>query len=166
MTIEIEHNYPADFLPDDQTIIENVIHTALDYEKCPYEVQVFVLLTDDEEIRQMNRDHRGIDRATDVLSFPTVSYEQPGDFSVIESQKNDLIDPDTGHIMFGDIVINENRVRSQALEFGHSTRREFSFLVAHSMLHLCGYDHMEEEEARVMEEKQEKALTELGITRN
>ena len=96
MTIEIEHNYPADFLPDDQTIIENVIHTALDYEKCPYEVQVFVLLTDDEEIRQMNRDHRGIDRATDVLSFPMLEYDTPGDFEGLDEKSPDAFNPETG----------------------------------------------------------------------
>lgn len=68
-------------------------------------------------------------------------------------------------ISFGDIVINEARVRSQALEYGHSQMREFAFLVAHSMLHLCGYDHMEEDEAAVMEKKQKEILDKLGITR-
>ena len=78
----------------------------------------------------------------------------------------DLINPDTGKIMFGDIVINEKRVREQAIEYGHSERREFAFLVAHSMLHLCGYDHMESDEATVMEKKQEEVLSSLGITRD
>ena len=110
---------------------------------------------------------QGIDSPTDVLSFPNVSYERAGDFSVLlGEQLVDLLDPDTGKIMFGDIVINEDRVRSQAEDFGHSVKREFAFLVAHSMLHLCGYDHMEEEEAKVMEKKQEDVLGKLGITRD
>ena len=76
------------------------------------------------------------------------------------------MDPDTGNISFGDIVINAGRVRSQATEYGHSEKREFAFLIAHSMLHLCGYDHMEEEEAAVMEGKQHKILDSMGITRD
>ena len=166
MTFYIDNEVNAEFDFDIEKTAISVAEQVLKAEGFNYDADISLLITDDEGIREMNKDFRGIDSPTDVLSFPTVSYEEPGDFSVIESQKNDLLDPDTGHIMFGDIVINENRVRSQALEFSHSTRREFSFLVAHSMLHLCGYDHMEEEEARVMEEKQEKALTELGITRN
>ena len=81
-------------------------------------------------------------------------------------QEIDLLNPDTGNIMFGDIVVNEDRVRSQAEEYGHSTKREFAFLIAHSMLHLCGYDHMEEDEAKVMEQKQSDVLNALGITRD
>jgi probable rRNA maturation factor len=77
-----------------------------------------------------------------------------------------MIDPDNGSIYLGDIVINEKRVRSQALEYGHSEKREFAFLTAHSMFHLCGYDHMEEDEAKVMEQKQNDVLERLGITRD
>ena len=88
-------------------------------------------------------------------------------FSVIDGEQNiDLINPDTGKVIFGDIVVNEDRVRSQALEYGHSEKREFAFLVAHSMLHLCGYDHMEPEEAAVMEAKQNEVLEKIGITRD
>lgn len=124
-------------------------------------------ITDDDGIQELNRQFREIDRPTDVLSFPNVSYDEPGDFSVMDGeQKNDLLNPDTGNIMFGDIVVNENRVRSQAEEYGHSTKREFAFLIAHSMLHLCGYDHMEEDEAAVMEKKQSDVLNSLGITRD
>lgn len=73
--------------------------------------------------------------------------------------------PDTGELVLGDIMISVDKVREQAESYGHSTKREFAFLVAHSMLHLCGYDHMEPEEAEVMEQKQEELLTGLGITR-
>jgi len=77
----------------------------------------------------------------------------------------DCFDPDSGELVLGDIILSVDRVKEQARNYGHSQRREFAFLVAHSMLHLCGYDHMEEAEAARMEEKQEKALAQLGITR-
>jgi len=124
-----------------------------------------VLLTDNEGIHEFNREHRGIDRETDVLSFPNVDFETEGDFDIDEEREADYFDPDSGELILGDIIISVDKVMEQAENYGHSTKREFAFLVAHSMLHLCGYDHMEEEEAKVMEAKQEEILTALGITR-
>ena len=167
MTFYVENETNAEFDFDIEKTALLVGEKVLETEGFEYDAEVGLTITGDEGIRELNREFRDIDAPTDVLSFPNVSYEEAGDFSVIESeQKNDLYDPDTGMIMFGDIVINENRVRSQALEYGHSEKREFAFLVAHSMLHLCGYDHMEEDEARIMEEKQENVLGALGITRD
>ena len=167
MTFYVENEVDAKFDFDITEVAKEVAAMALKEEGCNHEVEISLIITDDEGIREMNKEFRDIDNPTDVLSFPNVEYEEPGDFSVIDSEQNvDLLDPDTGNIMFGDIVINENRVRSQALEYGHSEKREFAFLVAHSMLHLCGYDHMEPEEAKVMEEKQENILNKLGITRD
>ncbi len=167
MTFYVENEVEADFGFDIEKISSLVAEKVLELEECDYPVEIGLTITDDEGIKAMNSEFRGIDSPTDVLSFPNVSYETAGDFSVIDSeQKVDLLNPDTGGIMFGDIVINEARVRSQANDYGHSLKREFAFLVAHSMLHLCGYDHMEEEEAKVMEGKQERVLTELGITRD
>ncbi len=167
MTIYVENEVNADFGFDIDDLSQKVAGKVLELEGCEYPVEIGLTITDDEGIHEMNRQFRGIDSPTDVLSFPNVSYDEPGDFSVMDSeQKIDLLNPDTNGIMFGDIVINENRVRSQALEYGHSDIREFAFLVAHSMLHLCGYDHETEDEARVMEEKQERVLKELGITRD
>ena len=117
----------------------------------------------DGAIQEMNRQFRDIDRPTDVLSFPNLSFETPSDFSMVEEDPADCCDPETGDLVLGDIVINTKRVKSQAAEYGHSEKREFAFLVAHSTL--CGYDHMSEEEAGVMEAKQEAALQALGITR-
>jgi probable rRNA maturation factor len=114
----------------------------------------------------MNREHRGIDRPTDVLSFPNVDYESPADFSNIEDREEDYFDPESGELCLGDIVISIDKVFEQAKEYGHSPMREYAFLIAHSMLHLLGYDHMEPSEAAVMEAKQEEILTRLGITRN
>jgi probable rRNA maturation factor len=147
-------------------VADKVINEALDYENCPYEVTVDVLITDNEGIHEMNREHRGIDRPTDVLSFPNVDYESPADFSNIEDREEDYFDPESGELCLGDIVISIDKVFEQAKEYGHSPMREYAFLIAHSMLHLLGYDHMEPSEAAVMEAKQEEILTRLGITRN
>ena len=164
MHIEIEYSYKEKFIPDYEEIINNVVETALDYEDCPYESQVYVLLTDNEEIHQVNMEQRQIDRPTDVLSFPMIPFEKPADYSIIED-KDEYFDLDTGELLLGDVMISVDKVWSQAEEYGHSREREFSFLFAHSMLHLLGYDHMEPEEAAVMEKKQSEALNALGITR-
>ena len=167
MTFYVENEVNADFGFDIEEVANSVADTVLKMEGCIADLEVGLTITDSEGIHELNKEFRGIDAPTDVLSFPNVSYERAGDFSVLlGEQLVDLLDPDTGKIMFGDIVINEDRVRSQAEDYGHSIKREFAFLVAHSMLHLCGYDHMEEEEAKVMEKKQEDALGELGITRD
>ena len=167
MIFFVENETYAKFDFDIEEVAKSVAEMALKNENCPFEVQLSLLSTDDEGIKEMNRDFRGIDSPTDVLSFPNISYGQPGDFeAALGEQKIDITDPDSGLIVLGDIVINENRVREQAAEYGHSEKMEFAFLVAHSMLHLCGYDHMEEDEAKVMEEKQEKVLEALSITRD
>ncbi len=141
-----------------------VAETALDEIGCPYEAEVSLLLTTDEEIRGMNRRFRGIDRATDVLSFPMIEYEKAGDFSRLE-ETPDCFHPETGELLLGDIVVSKERVLAQAEEFGHSISREFAFLIAHSVLHLSGYDHMEAEETLRMEELQDRILNKLNILR-
>ena len=123
-------------------------------------------LTDNEGIHEINRMYRQIDAPTDVLSFPMLSYEQAGNFSALEEDYEDNFNPDTGEIMLGDIVISVDRVREQAAAYGHSERREFAFLIVHSMLHLFGYDHMTPEDAAVMEPKQRQILEEMNISRD
>lgn len=113
----------------------------------------------------MNRNFRGIDRPTDVLSFPLLNYDTPSDFSAAEEEEADSFDPESGELMLGDIVLSGDKILEQAEAYGHSVKREFAFLVAHSMLHLCGYDHMTEEEAKEMERRQEEILQSLSITR-
>jgi probable rRNA maturation factor len=95
-----------------------------------------------------------------------LSFEAEADFSQAEQEQADCFDPESGELLLGDIIISVDKVREQAANFGHSEKREFAFLVAHSMLHLCGYDHMTEEEAGIMESRQEKVLENLGITRD
>lgn len=164
MRIYLENEGSLDLELDYLELANLVSEAVLDMESCPYEAQVELLLTMSEEIHEMNREFRGIDRATDVLSFPMVDYEEAGNFEFLEDA-DEYFDPETGELMLGDIVINKERVVEQAEEYGHSVKREFAFLIAHSMLHLLGYDHMEEEERRIMEEKQRQVLESLGITR-
>ena len=165
MTIDFENESGTDLGLELYEIAEEVIACALDYMNCPYEAQVSLLITDNNEIRIMNREHRQIDRATDVLSFPMKEYETPGDFSVLEEECTDCFEPDTGELMLGDIVISADKVKEQAEEYGHSVKREYAFLITHSMLHLMGFDHMTEEDAKEMEQLQEEILGQLNIAR-
>ncbi len=161
--IENETEITFDF--SEEEIVKLVSDKVLETENCPYEVQINVLVTDNAGIKEYNSNYRQIDRETDVLSFPNVDYEIPADFTGIEEHEADYFDPDSGELILGDIIISADKVFEQAESYGHSKKREFAFLVAHSMLHLLGYDHMEEEEARIMEAKQEAVLAELKITR-
>ena len=160
--LENEEGPELDF--DYMEIANLVTEGVLDYENCPYESQVELLLTNNAEIQRINNEFRGIDRPTDVLSFPMIEYDSPADFSTIEEDDSNF-DPETGELILGNIVISKEKVIAQAEEYGHSVKREFAFLIAHSMLHLLGYDHMEDEERLVMEEKQRNILDNLGITR-
>ena len=114
----------------------------------------------------MNRQYRNIDAPTDVLSFPMVDYEIPGNFDFLEDEPADCFHPESGELMLGDIVISLDHVYAQARQYGHSLLREYAFLIAHSMFHLIGYDHMTPEEAAEMEEKQREVLERLNITRD
>lgn len=165
MTVYYEDEYGREWPFSPEDVAKEVIAAALDYEDCPYEVQVNLLLTGNEEIRQMNREFRDIDRPTDVLSFPMLFFQHPSDFSAAEEEEADSFDPESGELMLGDIVISGDKVLEQADAYGHTVKREFAFLIAHSMLHLCGYDHMEPDEAKEMERRQEEILESLQITR-
>ncbi|WP_310605446.1 rRNA maturation RNase YbeY [Anaerosporobacter sp.] len=166
MTINFEYETEIPLNLDYESIITNVVEMASDYEECPYEIEISVVLTDNESIRQINAENRQIDKATDVLSFPMIEYETPADFSAIEEEEPDYyFNPDSGELLLGDIVISVEKVMEQAESYGHSTKRELAFLTAHSMLHLFGYDHMVDEERIVMEEKQNEILNKLGIIR-
>ncbi len=164
MTITLEQEYDKDLGINYEEIADKVINAALDYEGCPYESEISVTLTDNEGIHSINKEFREIDRPTDVLSFPMVEYEKAGEFDFLE-ECDDCFNPETGELMLGDIIISLDKVEEQAAQFGHSVTREYAFLIAHSMLHLMGYDHMEEDEAKVMEQKQRDILDGLNITR-
>lgn len=165
MTINFEYEAEDQLDFDYEALQKSVIMECLDFEKCPYEAEVSILLTDDEQIKQLNQQFRGIDRSTDVLSFPLVEYDAPGDFSKLEDNAADWFHPETGELLLGDIVISIERAKLQAKEYGHSVEREIAFLTAHSMFHLFGYDHMEDSERIIMEEKQNNVLEKLQILR-
>lgn len=168
MTFYVEDECNASFGFSPEELAKKVAEAVLLQEKGPLEVSINLLLTDAEGIREFNRQYRGIDRETDVLSFPNLDFQTPASFAEIltEEHRADYYDPDSEEWILGDIVLCCDRVFSQAEEYGHSVEREFAFLIAHSMLHLCGYDHMEEEEAKQMEARQEQVLNSLGITRD
>lgn len=165
MTIHIEKETEVSFDFDEELLIKEVIEAALDYEECPYETEINVVLTNNEEIKVINKEYREIDAPTDVLSFPMVEFDEPSDFNHVEVEQEDCFHPDSGELMLGDIIVSVDKVISQAKEFGHSEKRELGFLIAHSMLHLCGYDHMEEEEREKMEERQRAILDLIHLTR-
>ena len=164
MSLYLEEEGDIDLPLNTRETAELVIEAALDYAECPYEVEVNLLLTTDEEIRKMNQQFRQVDRSTDVLSFPMLEYEIPGDFSKFEEDE-DAFHPETGELMLGDIVISKEKVLAQAEAYGHSPLREYAFLIAHSMLHLFGYDHMEDGERLLMEQKQREILEKVQILR-
>ena len=140
------------------------VETALDILGCPYEAEVSLLLTTNEEIHRMNLEFRDVDRPTDVLSFQMIDFAVPGNFDGLE-EREDCFDPETGELSLGDIVISKEKVLSQAEAYGHSVLREYAFLIVHSVLHLTGYDHMEPSERSVMEEQQRRIMEALNILR-
>ena len=165
MTIYIESETEVDFDFDYEKVAKDVVNTAMDYMKFPFEAEVSITLTDNDGIHEINKEFRHIDSPTDVLSFPMIAYEKPGDFSLIE-EDDDLFNPESGEVILGDIVLNVPRIHNQAKEYVHSDLREYAFLIAHSMLHLFGFDHMTEAEATVMETKQREILDILKISRD
>lgn len=165
MTLNVEKEYDLELGLDYEETARQVIEQVLEEESCPYEAEVNLLLTSDTEIHRINLEYRKIDRPTDVLSFPQVEYDAPADFSWAEAHEMDCFNPDTGELVLGDIIVSLDKVAEQADKYGHGRKREYAFLIAHSMLHLLGYDHMTEEEAAQMEARQSAVLEHLGITR-
>lgn len=165
MTSYVENETEAVFDFDTEKLTEQLMKAVLESEGCPYEAQINLLITDDDGIREYNRRFRETDKATDVLSFPMIEFEKEADFSAVENKEADFFEPESGELILGDIMISADKVREQAAKYGHSEKREFAFLTAHSLLHLCGYDHMKKEEADIMERKQEAILSRLNITR-
>ena len=136
-------------------LVRRCCNAVLTFEEFSEPAEISVLFVDDEKIHEINREHRGIDKSTDVLSFP-----------LGENGKYDR-NLDTGACLLGDIVISVETAVRQAREYGHTLQREIGFLTVHSMLHLLGYDHVNGGiEAMRMREKEERVLTELGLKRN
>lgn len=164
MNIIFSEEVNIDFSFDYKKICEDTVKAALDTLKFPYECEISVTITDDKGIQEMNKEFRGIDAPTDVLSFPLIQFDIniPYDELMVNS---DDVNPDTDEIMLGDIVLNIDRIKKQAEEYGHSVEREYSFLICHSMLHLLGYDHIEDSDRLIMEDRQREVMERLGIKR-
>lgn len=140
-------------------LIQRAISAALREEKVPDDCEVSVLLTDNEGIHELNRDYRGVDRPTDVLSFPANELS-PGEFDADLCER----DPETGRVFLGDMAISLEKCEAQAEEFGHSFERELMYLTVHSTLHLLGYDHVDEAEMkRQMRGREDVIMSRLGI---
>ena len=136
-------------------LVKAAVYAALAYEDFRRSAEISVTFTDNEGIREINREHREIDAPTDVLSFPILGDDEDGD-----------VNPGTGAVILGDIVLSLERAREQAAEFGHSFTREVAFLTVHSVLHLLGYDLVNsEDEDREMRARQHAILDYMGITR-
>lgn len=163
VNFENETGFETDF--DLIKVAQNVVDTVLKEEGCPRECEVELLITDADTVKSINAEYRNIDKTTDVLSFPNVEWDAPSDYESESFTDEYLINPESNLLMLGQIVLNDSRILSQAEEYGHSVKREYAFLIAHSMLHLLGYDHMEEAEREVMEAKQREYLSKLGIER-
>lgn len=149
---------------DPEKTATDVVKAALQTENFSLPAEVSITLTHAETVHALNREYRNVDAVTDVLSFPLLEFVPGEDFSRHDFSMD--LDPDTGEVPLGDIVLCIERIRSQAQEYGHSVRREYAFLICHSMLHLLGYDHMEEDERLQMEEEQRKIMEHLGISRD
>lgn len=145
--------------------VEAVINTCLDKEDVPYEVEVSLSVVSLDEIHEINKEHRQIDKPTDVLSFPQIEPEQMGYINWESVDTASCVNYDTEEIILGDIILCSDQAIEQATTYGHSLEREVCFLVAHSMFHLLGYDHMTEEDEKVMVKKQEDVLQCLSILR-
>lgn len=143
-----------------RALIKNVLKNGLSYMEFENNCEISILLVDNEEIHALNKLHRGIDRPTDVLSFPMFEYDEDGEIDMNECDFGE-----NGEILLGDIVISLEKAREQAEEYGHSFKREVGFLTAHSLLHLLGYDHMEKDEEEEMFSYQEEILKASDLPR-
>ncbi|HYF82372.1 MAG TPA: rRNA maturation RNase YbeY [Clostridia bacterium] len=143
-----------------EALVTQVVEKVLAYEECEEDYEVSISFVGDEEMRSLNNEYRGIDKETDVLSFPMIDFTEE---ELEEEDENaEYIDEE---IALGDIVISMRSVREQAEDYGHSINRELAFLLVHGMLHLLGYDHEDEAAEKEMFEKQEIILKEMNLTR-
>ena len=175
-----DNKYKFDF--DEEKLSKKIAKTIFEMEKCPYDFSFSISLVSNRRIKTINRVERGIGRATDVLSFPNIEYDKPASFKRYvriakdspnknnSRNKKTIIDVsilDTGNntIFLGDVVISYETLLKQARLYNHSIKREYSFLLTHSLLHLLGYDHMVKKDEAKMFKKQDEILDKLKIYR-
>lgn len=147
--------------------LTKVIEFSLSEEEVYVPCEISLVFVDNKEIREINNNTRGINRETDVLSFPMLEYENKKVFKeMYKNYKFSQIDFNGDELVLGDIVLSLEKALEQSIEFNHSYEREASYLVVHSVLHLLGYDHMEDEGKRIMRSREEEILNKLSITRS
>ncbi len=152
---------PADL----RALLERVMAACLQVEGLPDSCAANMLITDDNAIHEINLEQRDVDRATDVLSFPSVSYPGGTARDNLPLLRREY-DPDAGGMYLGDIVISLEHARAQAAEYGHSVEREVGYLTAHSLFHLMGYDHMTGSDKKVMRAREEAAMALVDLKRD
>ena len=150
---------------DARALMQRCADAAESTEGVSEKTAVFITIVDDEEIREINREQRGKDMSTDVLSFPTVNYPAGQTAGSCAKLLRREYDPEMDACLLGDIVISMDHVRAQAEEYGHSMQRESGYLLTHGLFHLMGYDHMTDEDKPVMRAMEEKSLALIGLTR-
>ena len=149
-----------------ETVIKDVIEYTLCEEKLSIDNEVSVIFIDNEEIKEINKKYRGIDKITDVLSFPMLNYPENKVFKeVYINYKFDQSDLYDEKLVIGDVALSLERAKQQSEEFGHSFIRECAYLTVHSVLHLLGYDHMKEEQKNIMRKREEEILNNFSLSR-
>ena len=154
--IEINYNNIEE-LPNEEVLIKKVVQAVLENEGVKHDLDLYITLTNNEEIHKINKEYRNVDRPTDVLSFPMYERDEIKNLKVDKNSDEEEI--------LGDIIVSIEKVKEQAEEYGHSFERELAYLVTHGCLHLLGYDHMIDEEKEVMRKHEEMVLEKLGISR-
>jgi len=164
MILEIEDE--RSLLDDEaRALMQRCADSAQRTEGVTLPVYVFVRIVDDDEIQEINREQRGKDASTDVLSFPTVNYPQGKTARDCMKLLRREFDPEMDASLLGDIIISMDHVRAQAQQYGHSEQRETGYLLTHGLFHLMGYDHMTDTDKPVMRAMEERALASIGLTR-
>lgn len=163
MTLMIDNRQDNINIEEINDIIEKVVNKTIEYEGIKNKFEISVILVDNIQIQKINKEYRKIDSPTDVLSFPMIEYDEPGilphDGAYLE------VDRDTDEILLGDIAISLEKAYEQSKEYGHSFEREVAFLTLHGMLHLLGYDHIDEKDRALMRQREEGILNILKINR-
>ena len=162
MKIDIEY-IDIEKCKKEEKLIKKVLRKASNMYGYKKKLAVYVEICGDEHIKEVNRQFRQIDKATDVLSFPLINWVSPCSWESLNAGED--INPDTGYIELGDIIISAETAKRQAEEYGHSKERETAYLALHGFLHLLGYDHMNEEDKKIMRDKEENVLSALNIVR-
>lgn len=162
MTLDIDCDRPvSDELKE---LLHRVMAACLEVEGLPAGCAAYLRLTGDREIHEINLSARNVDRATDVLSFPSVNYTHGTARDNLDLLRREY-DPSQGGMFLGDIIISLERARAQAAEYGHSEQREIGYLTAHALFHLMGYDHMLESDRAVMRAREEAAMARAALPR-